>query len=112
MVLSDSLYSFGENQLSEIMKMNAFRTRFRTIYYVSLAENLLALVRLTRLAACLLVACCQTMFFMDFEGFPNTVLHRLLYSFAIFSVIFGCDNYKDRARRGGRERRCGGSFTE
>ena len=41
------------------------------------------------------------MFFMDFEGFPNTVLHRLLYSFAIFSVIFGCDNYKDRAREEG-----------
>ena len=39
------------------------------------------------------------MFLMDFERFPNVVLSDSLYNFAIFSVLFGCDNYKDRAQK-------------
>ena len=44
------------------------------------------------------------MFFMDFGWLPNTVFSEYLDEFAIFSVIFGCDNDKDRAREetGGR----------
>ena len=51
------------------------------------------------LLACLLVACCQTPIFMDFAQFSITVLYGFLYIFTIFSVIFGCDNDKDRAQR-------------
>ena len=39
LVLSDSLYSFGAKHVSEIMKMNDFRTRFWAIHYVALVRN-------------------------------------------------------------------------
>ena len=38
-VLSDSLYSFGAKQVSEITKINDFRTRFWAIPYVALVRS-------------------------------------------------------------------------
>ena len=41
------------------------------------------------------------MIFIDFGMFLNMVFRDCRLRFAIFTVIFCCDNYKDRAQRKG-----------